>query len=84
MTTTIDGAGRIVIPKAIRDQLGLTSGSQIEIEIRNGLIEIEPAAAISLERHGRFLVAAAPTGTPLAPPEAVDDFLSDFREGRAK
>ena len=44
MRSTIDAAGRIVIPKPIRDSLGLTGGQKIEIRERDGAIEIEPAA----------------------------------------
>lgn len=43
MRTTIDGAGRIVIPKAVRDDAGLEPGTELEIEFRDGRIEIEPA-----------------------------------------
>jgi AbrB family looped-hinge helix DNA binding protein len=32
MKTTIDSAGRIVVPKAVRDQLHLTPGSELEID----------------------------------------------------
>jgi AbrB family looped-hinge helix DNA binding protein len=31
METTIDAAGRIVVPKALRDELGLTPGSIVDI-----------------------------------------------------
>lgn len=44
MRTTIDSAGRVVIPKALRDAAGLAAGAELEIEIRDGRIEIEPAA----------------------------------------
>jgi AbrB family looped-hinge helix DNA binding protein len=43
MRTTIDGAGRIVIPKGIRDKAGLKAGVEVDIELRDGRIEIEPA-----------------------------------------
>ncbi len=43
MRTTIDGAGRVVIPKSIRDEAGLKAGAEVEIELRDGRIEIEPA-----------------------------------------
>jgi AbrB family looped-hinge helix DNA binding protein len=43
MRTTIDGAGRIVIPKRIRDEAGLSAGSQVDVELHDGRIEIEPA-----------------------------------------
>ena len=40
--TTIDGAGRIVVPKALRDALGLTPGTELEIMAADGLLEISP------------------------------------------
>ena len=58
MKPTIDSAGRVVIPKEIRRQAGLTAGTELEIRCRNGVIEIEPAAAeVRLEPEGPFLVA---------------------------
>ncbi|MCX6602297.1 MAG: AbrB/MazE/SpoVT family DNA-binding domain-containing protein [Acidobacteria bacterium] len=82
MTTTIDNAGRVVIPKALRDQAGLSPGTEIRIELRDGHLEIEPVAAITVEKRGRFFVAVAPAGTPPVEPVAVDDFLNELREGR--
>lgn len=43
MHTTIDRAGRLVIPKPIRDRLGLASGGEVEVTERDGVIEIAPA-----------------------------------------
>jgi AbrB family looped-hinge helix DNA binding protein len=43
MRTTIDRAGRVVIPQALRAAAGLTPGTEVEIELRDGTIEIEPA-----------------------------------------
>ena len=40
MSTTIDKAGRLVIPKAIRERLGLRSGDKLEIEDVEGAIMI--------------------------------------------
>jgi AbrB family looped-hinge helix DNA binding protein len=41
--TTIDSAGRIVIPKALRARLGLSGGGAVLVTEREGRIEIEPA-----------------------------------------
>ncbi len=58
MKTTIDAAGRLVIPKELRREAGLQPGSQLEIRWREGLIEIEPAPLpVKLKKRGRFLVA---------------------------
>ncbi len=46
MRTTIDAAGRIVIPKATRSRLGLEAGKVVEIRERDGLLEIEPVATV--------------------------------------
>ena len=83
MTTTIDNAGRVVIPKSLRDQMGLAPGTEIEIRMRDGHLEIEPVAVMTMAKRGRFFVAVAPPGTPEARPEAVDEFLKYLREGRA-
>ncbi|HUO84158.1 MAG TPA: AbrB/MazE/SpoVT family DNA-binding domain-containing protein [Thermoanaerobaculia bacterium] len=56
--TTIDGAGRLVIPKAIRDEAGLEPGSSLEVSHRNGQIVIEPALRkVRLGRRGRLTIA---------------------------
>lgn len=58
MKTTIDSAGRLVIPKEIRRDAALKPGVPLEIRWRQGLIEIEPAPLpVKLKKRGRFLVA---------------------------
>lgn len=58
MTTTIDGAGRLVIPSEIRRQAALEPGTPLEIRFQDGRIEIEPQPLpVKLVRRGRFLVA---------------------------
>lgn len=47
MKTTIDGAGRIVVPKALRDRLALAAGSEVEIELVGDGVLLRPAAADS-------------------------------------
>lgn len=60
MRTTIDRAGRVVVPKAIRDRLRLTDGGDVDIVERDGVIEIVPAplaVALRETEHGPVLEA---------------------------
>lgn len=66
MRTTIDAAGRVVIPKALRSELQLSAGTELEMRVRDGILEIEPASApMRLVRRGKGLVAT--TDQPLPP-----------------
>ena len=42
MSTAIDSAGRLVIPKAVRDAAGILPGTPLDVRFRDGRIEIEP------------------------------------------
>ena len=43
MTITIDGAGRVVIPKKLRERLNLTEGSSLECELEDDAIRLKLA-----------------------------------------
>ena len=60
MQTTIDSAGRIVIPKALRDRLGLTPGGTIELRERDAFLEIEAAPTPMKLRRGEHGLVAVP------------------------
>ncbi|HVM11879.1 MAG TPA: AbrB/MazE/SpoVT family DNA-binding domain-containing protein [Actinomycetota bacterium] len=80
MKTTIDGAGRVVIPKSIRDRLGLEGGTEIEITERDGAIEIEPAATpMRLEEGEQGLVAVPDRELPPLQPDTVRETLERIR-----
>lgn len=58
MRTTIDAAGRLVIPRQVRQQAGLAPGTPLDVRYHEGRIEIEPALLpVSLVQRGRLLVA---------------------------
>jgi len=58
MRTTIDKAGRVVIPAALRERAGLTAGSELEItEDELGLRLERVSAGPRLVRVGKRLVA---------------------------
>ena len=76
-TTTIDGAGRLVIPKPFRDEHGLKAGQSVcLVDSGEGiLIAIEPAQRRFIKR-GRIL--AIDTGAGTAPLSSFD--VSEIRE----
>ena len=41
MRTTIDSAGRIVVPKPLQDALGLVGGERLEIRAHDGTLEVD-------------------------------------------
>ena len=85
MRTTIDHAGRVVIPKAVRESAGLAPGRELEIEYRDGRVEIEPVRKpVRLIRKSGVLIAMPPAGLPKATPEQVNRTIRDLRERRLK
>ena len=64
MRTTIDKAGRVVIPAGIRERVGLTPGAELEITEDEIGVRLERVAlGPRLVRVGRRLVAR-PTASP--------------------
>jgi AbrB family looped-hinge helix DNA binding protein len=64
---TIDRAGRIVLPKPIRDQMGLHPGSQLEVHANYDHLELRPVEARpSLVSEGSLLVHTGSAPGPLA------------------
>ncbi len=58
MKTTIDRAGRIVVPKALRQALDLKPRQTLEIRAADGRLEIEVAVTpMTLRRRGKAVVA---------------------------
>jgi AbrB family looped-hinge helix DNA binding protein len=85
MRVTIDSAGRLVIPKRIREEAGLKPGAPLDISCRDGQIEIQPAAMrLRFLRRGRFVVAL-PKKRHLEAftAETVETTLNAVREERA-
>jgi AbrB family looped-hinge helix DNA binding protein len=66
--TTIDKAGRVVIPASVRERAGLTAGTELEVTLDDSGIRLERVApGPRLVKVGRRLVAR-PTASPDARP----------------
>jgi AbrB family looped-hinge helix DNA binding protein len=74
MKATIDGAGRLVIPKVLRDRLGLRQG-QVEIEADGADLRVRPAAGDTLDELDGWLVV------PDSGIRLTDDDVRDLRDG---
>ncbi len=80
MRSTIDSAGRVVIPKRLRDRLGLEHGESVEIHERDGRIEIDPVpTAMSLVRRAGGSVAVPEEKLPPLTDEVVRETLERVR-----
>jgi AbrB family looped-hinge helix DNA binding protein len=84
MRSTIDSAGRLVIPKEIRDKAQIRPGLPLEVRLREGRIEIEPAPLeITIRRRGRLAVAVPSKAVPPLTSETVEESRRRLRRERA-
>jgi AbrB family looped-hinge helix DNA binding protein len=73
MQASIDSAGRLVIPKPLRDRVGLRPGV-VDITVDGAGLRVEPVAGDDLdERDGRLLVPRS--GAPID-----DELVRDLRD----
>jgi AbrB family looped-hinge helix DNA binding protein len=85
METTIDAGGRIVVPKAVRERLGLAAGTRVEISEDDGVITIA-RARVETRLEDRDGVLVAVTDLPIdsrLDAAATRDVLEAVRERRA-
>lgn len=80
MRTTIDAAGRVIIPKELRDRLGLAGGRVLEIREQDGRVEIEPVAIpMALEQRAGGPVAVPAEELPPLTDELVRETIERTR-----
>ncbi len=81
MQVSIDRAGRVVVPKHVRDELGFSPDRPLKAEVVDGRLELsalhEPAKLV----RGRYGRSFAATGTPVTD-EDVRRTLEAVRERR--
>jgi AbrB family looped-hinge helix DNA binding protein len=81
-TLTIDGAGRLVLPKPVRDELQLLAGDSLELESSENEVVLRPVrrAATMRKKQGVWVMS---TGKPLAA-EVVNETIRKIRNERGR
>ena len=78
----MDQAGRLVVPKAIREASRLAPGTRLRFRVRDGRIEIEPVPLdVSLERRGSVVVAVPRNGQDVLTAAEVEEATTTLRAG---
>jgi AbrB family looped-hinge helix DNA binding protein len=85
MKTTIDSAGRIVIPMEIRRAVAIKPGMTLDVRTHEGRIEIEPVPLeVNLERRGCLLVAVPQKSVPPLTDGIVEETRRKLQRGRGR
>lgn len=79
METTLDRFGRVIIPKNVRDDMGLEAGAVLQIEKQGEKIVLQPLQGEPqlVEKNGILVFTGAAVGD-------VSSALHEHRRGRLK
>jgi AbrB family looped-hinge helix DNA binding protein len=80
MKTTMDRAGRLVIPRALRDRIGLGDGGEVEIELDGAAVRVAPVAGSDVREKAGLLVIPS-TGEPITADGIRDLIDADRHRG---
>lgn len=76
--TTIDESGRVLIPKQVREQLGINTEAQLSLEIKEGRIILQPILkeAETYYEQGVLVVKTEPL-------DNLETIIDELREERS-
>ena len=78
---TIDSAGRLVLPKAVRDEAGILPGMTLQITVEEGKIGIEPVTRdVRIVSKGPLRVAVPVEEGPLLTDVTVEQVRREIRQ----
>ncbi|MFL6289293.1 MAG: AbrB/MazE/SpoVT family DNA-binding domain-containing protein [Thermoanaerobaculia bacterium] len=79
--TTIDSAGRIVVPKTVREEAGILPGMSLRVTAREGRIEIEPIPRqVRIVQKGPLRIAVPVEEGPPLTEATVEQVRREMRE----
>jgi len=84
MKTTIDAAGRLVLPKAAREALRIKGEAELEVRITEDHVELEPVPLeVDLtEKDGFYIAVPRKSSEQTLSSEAVEKLRLQIREER--
>jgi AbrB family looped-hinge helix DNA binding protein len=65
MKTTIDAAGRLVIPKPLREELGFSAGATLDVAVVDGHLEVAIPSRVRIDQGPHGVRFAAETSERL-------------------
>jgi AbrB family looped-hinge helix DNA binding protein len=81
-TILIDKAGRVVLPKPLRDQFNLVPGDKLRLSVEGNSFRLEPTeVGGTLVRKGKVLVFTGDFAEPITTAK-VEKLIAEEREGR--
>jgi AbrB family looped-hinge helix DNA binding protein len=72
MRTTIDAAGRLVVPKPLREQLGFEPGTELELQAVDGRLEVLVPTRVRVEEAPDGIRFTAEAGDKLTAAQVRD------------
>ncbi len=73
VTITMDAAGRLVIPAAVRRELALVGEAELVVDVHAGTIHLRPAGGAAVAVRGRRLVVRSALTGPVPDHRAIRD-----------
>ena len=77
MEATLDKYGRIVIPKALRDQLGMEAGTELILEAEGDHLVLRPVQQDVLEKQDGLLVSTAAVNDTVDVQSVIDEVRAE-------
>jgi AbrB family looped-hinge helix DNA binding protein len=77
METTLDKYGRVVVPKPLRDRLGIEAGTELIVEAKGDHLVLRPVGRAVLEEKDGLLVSTAEVDDTVDVQSVIDEIRAE-------